>query len=268
MTRQKNNQKGVDPTIEKLKILMPYWISHNNQHIRDNEKWLRKIENIGLKEVAYELKEAIRILKEANRHIKLANEKVEESSVSRPAEILKTEKMQKISKKAKQTEEIMSFELKQIGIIRTPYTDNAPYQPVDNDEGDFRIVVEPQYVRGLYKLAKFRYIYIIYFIHRIKRKLSMEAHPPWTDGMKVGVFASRSPVRPNPIGLSIVRIKHIVDNEIHTSGLDVFDGTPLLDIKPYIKDLDAKIDANYGWIEEIGDREHLLLHIKGIPHDY
>lgn len=80
----------------------------------------------------------------------------------------------------------LSFELKQIGIIRTPYTDNAPYQPVDKDKGN----------------------------------------------------------------------------------LDVFDGTPLLDIKPYIKDLDTKIDANYGWIEEIGDREHLLLHIKGIPHDY
>jgi len=82
------------------------------------------------------------------------------------------------------------------------------------------------------------------------------------------VFASRSPVRPNCIGLSIVRIKRIINNEILTSGLDVFDGTPLLDIKPYIKDLDVKIDANYGWIEEIGDREHLFLHIKGIPHDY
>ena len=140
----------------------------------------------------------------------------------------------------------LSYNLKQIGIIRTPYNDNAPYQPVEEDEGDFRVVVEPQYTEGLYKLAEFRYVYVIYFIHRIRQKLSMEVSPPWTDGMKVGVFASRSSVRPNPIGLSIVRIKHIVDNEIHTSGLDVFDGTPLLDIRPYIKDLDAKIDANYG----------------------
>ena len=162
----------------------------------------------------------------------------------------------------------LSFKLKQIGVIRTPYTDNAPYQPVDKDEGDFHIVIDSQYVGGLYKLAKFRYIYVIYFIHLIKRKLSMVVSPPWTGGMKVGVFASRSPVRPNPIGLSIVRIKHIVDNEIHTSGLDVFDGTPLLDIKPYIKDLDTKSDANYGWIEKMDDHEHLLLHIKGIPHDY
>jgi tRNA-Thr(GGU) m(6)t(6)A37 methyltransferase TsaA len=96
----------------------------------------------------------------------------------------------------------------------------------------------------------------------------MMVSPPWADGKKVGVFASRSPVRPNPIGLSVVRIKNIVENRIYTSGLDAFDGTPLLDIKPYIKDLDSKSDANYGWIEEMDDMEHLILHIKGIPHDY
>lgn len=55
---------------------------------------------------------------------------------------------------------------------------------------------------------------------------------------------------------------------IPTSGFDVFDGTPLLDIKPYIKDLDSKGDANYGWIEDLEDRDHLMLHIRGIPHDY
>ena len=96
----------------------------------------------------------------------------------------------------------------------------------------------------------------------------MLVSPPWAGGMKTDVFSSRSPVRPNPIGLSIVGIKQIIDNEIHTSGLDVFDGTPLIDIKPYIKELDSKLDANYGWIEEIDDDEHVLLHIKGIPHDY
>ena len=57
-------------------------------------------------------------------------------------------------------------------------------------------------------------------------------------------------------------------NKITTSGMDVFDGTPVLDIKPYIKDLDTKSDANYGWLKEMEDYEHLLLHIKGIPHDY
>jgi len=65
-----------------------------------------------------------------------------------------------------------------------------------------------------------------------------------------------------------VRIKHITGNHIVTSGLDVFDGTPLLDIKPYIKEPDTKPNANYGWLEDLEDRAHLTLHIKGIPHEY
>jgi len=120
--------------------------------------------------------------------------------------------------------EQLSFRLKRIGVIRTPYVDNAPYQPLDEDKGNFRIVVDSQYTDGLYKLAKFRYIYVIYYIHRIVRTLSMIVSPPWAGGARVGLFASRSPVRPNPIGLSVVRIKSIVNNEIHTSGLDVLDG--------------------------------------------
>jgi len=171
-------------------------------------------------------------------------------------------------KEIKQTEGIVCFEMKQIGVIRTPYTDNAPYQPVKEEEGDFRIVVEPQYADGLHKLDGFRYIYVIYYVHHVKGDQSMIVSPPWADGVQVGVFASRSPDRLNHIGLSIVRIKHIINNEILTSGLDAFDGTPVLDIKPYIKDLDVKSDANYGWIEEIEGHEHLLLHIKGIPHEY
>lgn len=162
----------------------------------------------------------------------------------------------------------MGIEFEQIGVIHTPYTDNAPFQPREKEEGDFSLVLEPQYAGGLFKLSKFRYIYVIYYIHEVKRDLSMLVSPPWAGGKKVGVFASRSPVRPNCIGLSIVSLKRIVDNKIITSGLDVFDQTPLLDIKPYIKDLDAKPDANYGWLEEMDDYKHLLLHIKGIPHDY
>jgi tRNA (Thr-GGU) A37 N-methylase len=96
----------------------------------------------------------------------------------------------------------------------------------------------------------------------------MSVSPSWTPGRNVGLFSSRSPVRPNPLGLSIVEVKRVTGNEVFTSGLDTFDGTPLLDIKPYIKDLDSKDDANYGWLEDLDDRDHLMLHIKGVPHDY
>ena len=163
----------------------------------------------------------------------------------------------------------IQFEFKQIGVIRTPYIDNAPYQPVDNDKGDFRIVLDSAYRDGLADLSSFNYIYTIYYIDRLTRTPSMSVSPSWVPGIKVGLFASRSPNRPNPIGISIVRIKKIVNNEIFTSGLDVFDNTPLLDIKPYLKDLDSKDDANYGWLDDLdSNKEHLLLHIKGIPHDY
>jgi len=164
--------------------------------------------------------------------------------------------------------ENIDYKLEQIGIIRTPYQNNAPYQPIDTDKGEFHIVINNKYVDGLSELRKFYYIYLIYYADRITRKVEMMVSPPWAKGKKVGIFASRSPVRPNPLGLSIVRIKKIVGNKIYTSGLDVFDKTPLLDIKPYIKDLDDKGSSNYGWIEEMNDMEHLSLHIKGIPHDY
>jgi tRNA (Thr-GGU) A37 N-methylase len=71
-----------------------------------------------------------------------------------------------------------------------------------------------------------------------------------------------------PIGLSVVCIKRIEGNVIHVSGLDLFDGTPLLDIKPYIDQLDVKKDANLGWVGDMDDPEHLALHIQGVPHDF
>jgi len=163
----------------------------------------------------------------------------------------------------------IEIQLEQIGVIKTPYENNAPYQPIDDDSGEFRIVINDRYAAGLVDLSSFQYIYIIYYIDRLPDSLSMTVTPSWAPGIKVGLFSSRSPNRPNPIGISIVKIKKIVDNEIFTSGLDVFDNTPLLDIKPYIKDLDTKEDANYGWLDDLdSNKEHLLLHIKGIPHDY
>jgi len=157
---------------------------------------------------------------------------------------------------------------KAIGVIHTPYTDTAPYQPIADDEGEFFIEVYSKYSKGLFELDSFRYMYVIYYIHQLTQRVTMEVSPPWTHGLQIGLFASRSPLRPNPIGLSIVKIERIDKNKIFTSGLDVFDGTPLLDIKPYVKDLDSKCDADYGWIDRLRDMRHLALHIQGIPHDY
>ncbi len=162
----------------------------------------------------------------------------------------------------------MEIRFQAIGIIHTPYKESAPYQPVEEAEDEFTAVLEPRYEAGLFKLEKFRYIYLIYYIDRLNVQPKMHVKPPWAGSVEVGLFASRSPARPNPIGLSVVKVKKVEGNVVYTSGLDVFDGTPLLDIKPYIRELDSKEDANYGWIEGLDNREHLMLHIKGIPHKY
>lgn len=161
-----------------------------------------------------------------------------------------------------------TFGLNQIGVIRTPYQEKAPYQPVEDDSQEFYVQLDQKYAAGLRDLEKFTYAYLLFWADRVAGEPDLVISPSWLQGKEVGLFSSRSPARPNPIGLSVVRIKGIFGNEMYTSGLDVFDRTPLLDIKPYIKDLDTKYDANYGWLEEMDDMEHLSLHIRGIPHDY
>jgi tRNA-Thr(GGU) m(6)t(6)A37 methyltransferase TsaA len=138
-----------------------------------------------------------------------------------------------------------------IGVIRTPYKDDAPYTDYENREGEFYVDVNEEYAEGLYLLEELNYCYIIFYIHKQKKPPRMHVFPPRGNGKKVGLFATRSPNRINPIGLTVAKIKRIEDNRIYTYGLDILDGTPLLDIKPYIKDFDMKEDSNLGWIDPI-----------------
>jgi len=158
---------------------------------------------------------------------------------------------------------------KSIGIIRTPYPDNAPYQPLANAEGECKLILDDKYTGGLHLLETFKYIYVLFALDKVKIFTNKNRiHPPWAPGAEVGVFASRTPNRPNPIGVSVVRVIKVSGNTVYISSIDAFDGSPLLDIKPYLKDLDAKPDANYGWAGQTGDPDHLALHIKGIPHEH
>ncbi|MCX5859867.1 MAG: tRNA (N6-threonylcarbamoyladenosine(37)-N6)-methyltransferase TrmO [Proteobacteria bacterium] len=138
---------------------------------------------------------------------------------------------------------------KPIGHVMSPYKEKAPHHGRESDKGDFRLVLDPEYAGGLDQLKQFKYIYVIAYLHKSGKKYPLRVSPPWAKGKEVGVFASRSPQRPNPIGLTITRVKKIRGNEIFTTGLDLLDGTPLLDIKPYIKDADVKSKANNGWIK-------------------
>ncbi len=254
--------------VQKLKRLLPHWLGHNSQHLLDYQKWIKKAESAGLTRTARELDRAVELSREANRYIERAGRLVEEEDSASPAPKPGGQPEKPRSEGPQEAEARKEYPLHPIGVIRTPYVDNAPYQPVADDQGEFRICLDPAYAEGLRDLDRFRYIYVIYLVHKVTRKVSMTVSPYWAPGTSVGVFASRSPVRPNRLGISIVRLGRVEGNVIFTSGLDVFDGTPLLDLKPYIKDLDTKADANFGWLEDLEDQDHLMLHIKGIPHDY
>lgn len=136
-----------------------------------------------------------------------------------------------------------------IGVINTQYKnlEQMPIQPKGAKDTVSRIVIKKEYAAGLADLDGFSHIYLIYeFHHSHGFQLSVL---PFMDNKKHGVFATRAPRRPNPIGLSIVKILSVDSNIIKVSGADVLDGTPLLDIKPYIEQFDKVEQAQSGWMK-------------------
>jgi tRNA-Thr(GGU) m(6)t(6)A37 methyltransferase TsaA len=101
-------------------------------------------------------------------------------------------------------------------------------------------------------LGDFSHAWLIWLFHENENSsIRGKIRPPRLDGKKVGVFASRSPHRPNPIGLSLVRILEVKENSFKVAGVDLIDGTPILDIKPYIPEVDKADDASLGWTAEV-----------------
>ncbi len=158
-----------------------------------------------------------------------------------------------------------------IGTARTPYQYKAPYQPQSENlsDGAFYIQVEPQYAAATQFLETFSHIFVLSYLDRALTP-DLTVRPPWKDGSeRYGAFATRTPNRPSPIGLTRVRLLHVEGDRIYTGPLDLFDGTPILDIKPFIRSLDGTADeddlGNDGWLE---GSDHLELHRLGIPHAY
>ena len=101
-----------------------------------------------------------------------------------------------------------------------------------------RIVLDPKYVEGLYKLDHFKHVWIIFGFHRL-RETQMRVHPMHDPSKPlVGVFASRSPTRPNKIGLTLVRLVSVKKNVMVVNDLDAYDGSPVYDIKPFEDEID------------------------------
>jgi tRNA-Thr(GGU) m(6)t(6)A37 methyltransferase TsaA len=141
---------------------------------------------------------------------------------------------------------------KPIGVIRSPFKElkGLPIQPVGASGVKGEIHIEEEYTEGLTDLDEFSHIILIYHLHLSKGySLIIE---PFLDDQKHGVFATRAPKRPNPIGLSVVRLDKVENNVIHISNADILDGTPLLDIKPYIPQIERTEDekVSMGWFEK------------------
>ena len=142
-----------------------------------------------------------------------------------------------------------SFTYTPIGIVRSPYTDTAgmPIQPTGAEGVRGTIVLHPEFSSGLNDLQEFSHIILIYAFHRSKG-YSLKV-TPFLDTVQRGVFATRAPKRPNAIGLSIVRLIDVRENTLTIENVDLLDGTPLLDIKPYVPAFDAFCSAKAGWLD-------------------
>jgi tRNA-Thr(GGU) m(6)t(6)A37 methyltransferase TsaA len=135
-----------------------------------------------------------------------------------------------------------------IGVIHSPFTEieNMPIQPKGAAGVEGTVHLHESYIEGLKNLEGFSHIYLIYVFHKVQR-ISLTV-TPFMDSTERGVFATRSPVRPNHIGLSIVQLIKIENNILTVKGIDILDETPLLDIKPYIKNFDSVEGSLSGWM--------------------
>lgn len=143
--------------------------------------------------------------------------------------------------------ETISF--KPIGMIHSAHKkpEGTPIQFGKSNNSPGEIEIFPEFTEGLSDLDGFSHIMLFYHFHLIKEtKLTVK---PFMDDFEHGIFATRSPARPNPIGFSVVRIIEIKNSRILVEGLDMIDGTPLLDIKPYVTKFDAIEVQKIGWLE-------------------
>lgn len=136
-----------------------------------------------------------------------------------------------------------------IGIIHTPFTDRngMPSQPSLGRGVQGTVEIFPEFADGLHDLDRFSHIILLFHLHR-SEGYSLRLIPR-LDDVERGVFTTCTPRRPNPIGLSIVRLRHIDGVVIHIEDIDMLDGTPLLDIKPYSPAFGPERDVRIGWLD-------------------
>ncbi len=156
-----------------------------------------------------------------------------------------------------------------IGYIKTPFQDRAeaPRQPraAETTAATIELVGDPRFERALFDLEGWDYVWLLFWFHKNESNhWRAQVLPPRSDRRR-GVFSTRAPHRPNPIGLSLVKLKSVKKLTVLVEGCDLLDGTPIFDIKPYVPWSDAIPDARTGWL---APPEHVaLMDEQGRPED-
>ena len=147
-----------------------------------------------------------------------------------------------------------TFQYRSIGVIHSPFKkpEGMPIQPVGARGIKGTVDVQAEYADGLRDLDGFSHIILLYHFH-LAEGYSLQVKP-FLDDTPRGIFAVRAPKRPNPIGISIVQLERIEGSRLHIWNVDVVDGTPVLDIKPYVPGFDAVENARIGWLTDRSDR--------------
>jgi len=152
-----------------------------------------------------------------------------------------------------------------IGIVRTPHRDpdQTPVQPVYALGVPGTAEIFPEYEEGLIDVEGFSHLWLVYSFDRADApKLTVK---PYLNDVPRGVFATRAPPRPNPIGLSLVRLVRRDGRVLHLEDVDILDGTPLLDIKPYVRRFDVRDDVRSGWVDGIDEATAQQLGRRAAP---
>jgi tRNA (adenine37-N6)-methyltransferase len=143
----------------------------------------------------------------------------------------------------------MDITMTAIGAVQTPFTATSeiPKGPDAKHDADGVIEIDPAFEAGLQDIEGFSHLFVLWAFHKAGG-YDLVAHPP-SDDRPHGVFATRSPQRPNPIGLTVVQLLGRDGRRLRVRGVDMLDGTPVLDIKPYLSSIPAA-DLRRGWLDE------------------
>ncbi len=145
---------------------------------------------------------------------------------------------------------MQEFRYKSIGVIHTPFQDmkGVPIQSAGAAGIKGTVEISQEYAKGIDGIEGFSHVILLYHFH-LSKGFSLKVKP-FLDGIEHGVFATRAPKRPNPIGISVVRLLRVSGTTLHIEDVDIVDGTPLLDLKPYVPQFDVREAEKIGWLTE------------------